>query len=262
MQSRQPPWVALIVSLCFSCTVVAADPEWIDGAQWYPPSFVALPQDKSRQKQTAESPSFLDAVARIDGGRFHCSGTLVTLYGHNRRDILLTAAHCVSGSPTDLVATWTKTDGRIFTHEVYGVIASGKLPIGDWALLRLKRAVPHEVATPMLPYQGSSLRDATFVLAGYSADRTTALGNAGRDLTYDPACIHDEHEHVEVWFRAHGCYAYPGASGGAYVAWWASRQDAELLGPLSSLRPGVNYAIKTAAWLPALQSYLSEPKSN
>jgi hypothetical protein len=249
------------VLLWLSATV-KADPEWTNGAQWYPPSFVSFPQDKSRKKRTSESPAFLDAVARLDGGLSRCSGTLVTLPGYERRDIVLTAAHCIPKPLTALTMTWIKSDGRAFTHDVSSVLASGELPTGDWALILLKKPVQPNVATPILPYSGGSLREATFVLAGYSADRTTALGNAGRDLTYDPSCAHDEPEHTKLWLRAKGCYAYPGASGGAYVAWWESRKEAEVLGPLSSLRPGVNYAVKTTAWAPSLQSYLRSSENN
>lgn len=254
-------WYVRFAPLCLAPMYVWSQPqtvpEWTSGEQWYPPSFVAAEQDKSRKKWTAQSPLFLNAVAKLDGALSRCSGTLITAAGALRRDILLTAAHCIPKDPSTLVATWFKPDGQKSTHAVAQLIASGQLPAGDWALLRLKEPVLSEVTTPLLPYQGGPLHDARFMLAGYSADRTTLLGNAGRDLTYDPSCVHDEPAHTKIWYRAQRCYAYPGASGGAYIAWWAQTGEARILGPLSSIRPGVNYVVKHSEWVPELESYIS-----
>ena len=52
-------------------------------------------------------------------------------------------------------------------------------------------------------------------IAGYSADGDPALGNGGKNLTYDDRCdFIDGHRGLQtvVW-----CTAYPGASGGPFV---------------------------------------------
>lgn len=258
MQSRRSSWIALLVSLYFSCTVVA-DPEWTDGSQWYPPSFSSDHNDRNRRKFSVESPPWLVAVAKLEGALGRCSATLVTLPERARYDVILTAAHCVPTRVGTLRATWLSTSGQSTTRTIHRLIARGDSPENDWALLQLKEPVPKEMIAPLYAHSGELLDGATFVLSGYSSDMTTTLGNAGRDLTYDTGCAHDEPRHTREWFRAKHCYTYPGASGGAYVAWWPEKNKQLLLGPLSSIRPAVNYIVRSEQWVNELKLFQSGP---
>lgn len=81
-------------------------------------------------------------------------------------------------------------------------------------------------------------------IAGYSGNQDEHLGNGGENLTYDDNCksgkiVKNDEEHNDS-FVANGCFAYRGASGGAYVMSYIDEFTEERVHHLVGLNMGTS----------------------
>lgn len=159
-------------------------------------------------------------VALLDGaGQAFCSGTLI------RRNVVITAAHCINGN---VVASVRKTDNThtpgpvVAVQDAIAMPAIGLSPASDVALLLLAAPLQAPVvalaprskwlAPPLVRVIGFGVTEANE--AGVQRERSAAV------LSVDPAT-----------FR-HGESACSGDSGGAVI--WDSAEGAVLVGVISS----------------------------
>lgn len=174
------------------------------------------------------SPLWLAAVGRLqvpgsryaDGRREHfiedCSATLVQRRGQRRANTVLTAWHCLekySDLSKPIRFVLATVAGQSLRLEAY-VLGDGGSIDADWALLRLHRPVPGELAVALAVDTNPVDAGRDIVMAGFSRD--PGLGAGGTHLTYDPACrVTQDHSGANA--SATDCYAHKGASGGPVI---------------------------------------------
>jgi hypothetical protein len=188
-------------------------------------SMTAWPAD-ARQVFSGEAYPWLRAVGRLQvpGQRYRsgytshyledCSATLVTLPGRVEADTIVTAWHCLElykDLSQPISFTVATVSGELLQRQAHRLANGGGMH-ADWAILRLRPAVPaQEVAALLIhPQMADPKRPVT--MAGYSRDK--GIGDEGRVLTFDPACA------ITSQKRGLGetdCTAFKGASGGAVI---------------------------------------------
>jgi hypothetical protein len=182
------------------------------------------PASDTRQVYSLESPAWLRAVGKLsvpghkyeNGRRAHhfedCSATLVAQPRSTRADTIITAWHCLEFyQDLSKPITFTLLPGSAdnIASEAYRLADGGGMH-ADWAILRLRRAVPTERVGPMLIHQGRADPGRPISMAGYSRD--DSVGNNGEHLTFDPGCAIT---HQARHSSDSNCSAHKGASGGA-----------------------------------------------
>jgi len=193
--------------------------------------------DDPRQIWNGQQPAWLAAVGKltipgvkIEQGyaRHHvedCSATLVR-HGESRdADIILTAWHCLEyyrDLSRPIVFAINDRDGNPLRRTARRLVDGGGMH-ADWAIMRLDRALPGELATPIVTTAAASY---SITLAGFSGD--PGLGNAGAHLTYHANCsiIGEDRSALST-----DCIAFKGASGGAVFG--VRAKEAQLLGVVS-----------------------------
>lgn len=187
----------------------------------------------SRQVFSGEAHAWLRAVGKLqvpgqryrDERRFHyledCSATLVALPGRSQADTIITAWHCLelySDLSKSITFTVETVSGESLQREAYRLEDGGGMH-ADWAILRLRRAVPAHQVAALLIHPRSADPGQSVTMAGYSRD--SGIGNNGQVLTFDPACT------ITAQERNLGdtdCTAFKGASGGAVIQLSSARE--------------------------------------
>ena len=179
--------------------------------------------DDPREVWDGHTPPWLASVGkltvpgiRIENGypRHHiedCSATLVKASGAASADLVVTAWHCLAYY-RDLSKTILFTLGAPDSSPLQRAarrLTDGGGMHADWAILRLDRPMPTEMAIaisgPVEIAAGDKL-----VMAGYSGD--PEMGDGGRHLTYHADCRLTAASGSIVQTN---CLAFKGASGGA-----------------------------------------------
>lgn len=186
----------------------------------------SAPASDTRQVYSLDSPAWLRAVGKLsvpghkyeNGRRAHyfedCSATLVAQPGSTRADTIITAWHCLEFYQ-DLTKpiTFTLLPGSAYNiaSEAYRLADGGGMH-ADWAILRLRQAIPRERVHPLLIHPERADPGHPIVMAGFSRD--AVIGNYGDHLTFDPGCtITGQASHSSD----SNCNAHKGASGGAVI---------------------------------------------
>jgi Trypsin-like peptidase domain len=187
--------------------------------------------DPRQTYREGESPAWLRAVGRLevpgiryeDGRRRHhterCSATLVGTGADRPADTIVTAWHCLEyyeDLSQRIEFTLATAGGELLTIEATRLEDGGGMG-GDWAILRLRRAVAPREA-PALSTRSAGIGadapvlGAPLLMAGFSRDE--GLGQGGTLLSYDAACRitgrGDDYADSD-------CRAHKGASGGAVI---------------------------------------------
>ena len=179
-----------------------------------------------RQVYSAAAPQWLRAVGKLQvpgskynsGSREHlledCSATLVARVPGRPADTIITAWHCLAqynDLSKPIVFTLLPGQPGTLQREAYRLADGGGM-YADWALLRLRQSVPASEVAAMEIDPGGADPARSIAMAGYSRDE--GIGEGGRHLSFDPACL--------ITARAPGssasnCRAHKGASGGAVM---------------------------------------------
>jgi hypothetical protein len=180
----------------------------------------------SRLAFSGERHAWLRAVGKLQvpGQRYRdkrllhyledCSATLVALPGRSQADTIVTAWHCLelySDLSKPIIFTVETVSGESLQREAYRLEDGGGMH-ADWAILRLRRAVPAQQVAALLIHPKAADPDRSVTMAGYSRD--SGIGDNGQILTFDPACT------ITAQERDLGdtdCTAFKGASGGAVI---------------------------------------------
>lgn len=182
--------------------------------------------EDSRRAVTGESSPRLRAIGklqvpgqRLQGGyRTHyiedCSATLVAPPGHREADVIVTAWHCLElyrDLSREIIFTTQTASGEVLERKAYPLADGGGMS-ADWAILRLRPAVPEAQLAAMQPHTALADARRPVTMAGYSRDE--GLGAGGRVLTFDPDCAITGQNPD---FGETDCTAFKGASGGAVI---------------------------------------------
>ncbi|QIB64512.1 trypsin-like serine peptidase [Kineobactrum salinum] len=182
--------------------------------------------DDTRLRYSRASPSWLQAVGtlRVPGLKLrdgyprhhteHCSATLVGGDADSANTIV-TAWHCLEfyrDLSHRIVFTLLPATDQAIAIEALLLADGGGMP-ADWAVLRLRQAVPASQVRALRPHPGQPDPDRPIIMAGYSRD--AGIGASGTALSYDPDCrITGAGDRVS---RDSNCRAHKGASGGAVI---------------------------------------------
>jgi hypothetical protein len=143
-----------------------------------------------------------------------CSATLVAPAGRTASDVIVTAWHCLE-LYGDLSRTITFTAltaaGEVVERQAFRLADGGGMH-ADWALLRLRPAVPSGQLAALQPHPALADAGRPVTMAGYSRD--AGIGEAGRVLTFDPDCTITRQRPA---LGETDCTAFRGASGGAVI---------------------------------------------
>ena len=219
----------------------------------------------SRQVYSADSPQWMLAIGKLDvpGQKWenadtlhideHCTATLLSSASNRDGRYILSAWHCLEYY-RDL------SQPILFSLPLAGItreatiVASGGGMDADWALLRLRAAVPREKVVPLPAYAATEGdATATITMAGYSSD--AKLGRGGAVLTYDTRCRELETSHTLVTTN---CTVFKGASGGPVVA--GVGDTMQLLGVVSvGDSDKLSLYVPTRVFRSVLRQYLPPP---
>lgn len=227
----------------------SGDSEFLDFASEYQEvNIYAQPGDTNRKVRNSSSPKWLDSVGSLKlNGVEICTVTLPKYEEHEELRVALTNYHCMTDvfknsriSLSNYTVEFTSNNGKKIVRNFSDFYDGGSLRSDeDFAILILKESIStsdisgleYEDTSPMdmrdsytsLDAFGDEMTIKTFkeTVAGHSGDINKDKGNSGKNLTYDDGCnsgkfdrdTDDKHQ----TYTANGCYAYPGASGGAYV---------------------------------------------
>jgi hypothetical protein len=180
----------------------------------------------AREVFSGASHTWLRAVGKLqvpgqryrDGQQSHyteqCSATLVARAGRKHADTIITAWHCLEwygDLSKPITFTLVSSAGGTLRREAYRLGDGGGMH-ADWAVLRLRSAVPHAQVAALQVHPQAADPGLPVTMAGYSGDK--GLGNDGLVLTFDPGCT------ITAQDRDIGdtnCTAFKGASGGAVI---------------------------------------------
>ena len=170
---------------------------------------------------------------RIEDGypRHHiedCSATLVKASGAASADLVVTAWHCLAyyrDLSKTILFTLAAPDENPLQRSARRLTDGGGMH-ADWAILRLDRPMPAEMAIA-ISSPVDIADDDKLVMAGYSGD--AGIGDGGRHLTYHPDCRLTAASGNIVQTN---CLAFKGASGGA-VFRTSTTGTVELVGVVS-----------------------------
>ena len=159
----------LALLLLFAIHPAAATP----GALWQPLSRVDPVPRIYRGVPTGAYPAVGGIIIVLPDAVALCSGTLVA------PDVVLTAAHCVDGEPTRIVAAFfpdgaTEEDHDAAAFAINPDYNPGRLAVADIALIRLASPVP-DVAPMPLPSAAPRPRRAG-VIVGFGRDQSGMVG--------------------------------------------------------------------------------------
>ncbi|NQX88629.1 MAG: trypsin-like peptidase domain-containing protein [Halioglobus sp.] len=180
----------------------------------------------SRLVLAADSSPMLRAIGKLQipaqrmfhGRKTHylddCSATLVALSGSGNADVIITAWHCLEryqDLSRSILFTSQTASGDLLQREARPLSDGGGMH-ADWAILRLRPAVPTTQLSAMALLHTTADAGHPVAMAGYSRDR--GLSEGDRLLTYDPECAITAQttEAVDT-----DCIAFKGASGGAVI---------------------------------------------
>lgn len=219
----------------------------------------------SRKTFSAASPSWLRAIGKLhvpgkkyrEGRLTHhtedCSATLVAEKHHMEAEIIVTAWHCLEfyeDLSKPITFTLLPASGQPFKSEAQRLSDGGHIE-EDWAILRLRRAVPIDRVNSLAIHPGRAEPDRPIMMAGYSRDMKKEHG--GTVLSYD--------DHCQITFQGPGtsdsdCRAQKGASGGAVIQ--VSDQGEALLSGVISQGDGAHIStfIPVAGFRAALNRHL------
>jgi len=179
-----------------------------------------------RQVYSAAAPQWLRAVGKLQvpgskysaGSREHlledCSATLVARAPGQPADTIITAWHCLAhynDLSKPIVFTLLPGQPGKLQREAYRLADGGGM-YADWALLRLRQSVPAAQVAAMAIDPGGADPARSIAMAGYSRDE--GIGEGGRRLSFDPACLITARAPTS---SASDCRAHKGASGGAVM---------------------------------------------
>ena len=181
---------------------------------------------------------------KIDGVQ-KCTANIVTDNFKNDSIIVTTAAHCFKPGDEDknITVEFTKRDGKTIARTLSMEIKNTE---NDYAILKLDRKILKSEIKPLVisEYDAYDIEielemfgydEIKMTLAGFSAD--SLFGDDGGNLTYDQDCV------IVGVGRGYdittNCFAYPGASGGAFVISYDDYDD----GVRKNLFLGVNKSI-------------------
>ena len=199
----------------------------------------ALAEDP-RRVWDGGGPAWLVAVGKLtvhgvrieDGYPRHliedCSATLVRAAGDASADLIVTAWHCLAYY-RDLSKPILFTPGggqAISRQRSARRLADGGGMHADWAILRLDRPLPGELAIVIAGATATRPGD-SLVMAGFSGD--AGKGDSGRRLTYHSDCRQTSGGAGVVHTD---CLAFKGASGGG-VFLASTAGAADLVGVVS-----------------------------
>jgi len=180
----------------------------------------------NRQAFTGAMMPWLRAVGRLqvpaqrhrDGRTTHyledCSATLVALPGRDEADTIVVAWHCLElyrDLSRPIVYTAQTASGDRLEREARRLADGGGMH-ADWAILRLRRAVPNRQVAALNPLPVRADPGVRVTMAGYSRDER--LGQRGQVLTFDADCSITSQR---AGAAETDCSAFKGASGGAVV---------------------------------------------
>ena len=184
-------------------------------------------EDEARLSYSSASPPWLRAVGQLhvpglkfqDGHARHhverCSATLVATTAADSADTIVTAWHCLEfyrDLSHRIVFTLLPDTDQPIAIEALLVADGGGMP-RDWAVLRLRQAVPASRVRALQLHPDRADPDRPIVMAGYSRD--AGIGAGGTALSYDPDCrITGTGDNASL---DSDCQAYKGASGGAVI---------------------------------------------
>jgi len=143
-----------------------------------------------------------------------CSATLVALPGRAEADIILTAWHCLEwyrDLSRPIVFTAQAVTGERIEREALQLVDGGGLH-ADWAILRLRPAVPALQLPALHPQPERADPGRPVTMAGYSRD--DVVGQRGNVLTFDAGCAITAQR---AGMDETDCRAFKGASGGAVI---------------------------------------------
>ena len=187
---------------------------------------LSVAADDARQLFTGESHPWLRAVGKLqvpgqrhrDGHTSHyledCSATLVTRRDTSQADTIVTAWHCLElyrDLSRPITFTVIGASGDPISREARRLADGGGMH-ADWALLRLREAIPTGELPGLTVKQEPPDPARPVTMAGYSRD--DGLGQRGSVLTFDPACNIISQRRT---LGATNCMAHKGASGGAVI---------------------------------------------
>ncbi|PLW83120.1 hypothetical protein CWI75_06790 [Kineobactrum sediminis] len=184
----------------------------------------------NRIRYDSSSPHWLQAIGQLrvpgvkyeSGHRRHyterCSATLVATTSTTSANTIITAWHCLEfyrDLTHKIVFTLLPEASQPLRIEAVPVTDGGSMQ-ADWAILRLRQAVPGSRIQPLSLHPRQADPGLPLVMAGYSRD--TGIGAGGNSLSYDPAChITRNDSGKNSGHRDSDCRAFKGASGGAVV---------------------------------------------
>ncbi len=186
-------------------------------------------EDDARLRYSSTSPPWLRAVGQLhvpslkfEGGRARhhterCSATLVGATAADSADTIVTAWHCLEfyrDLSHRIVFTLLPETDQPIAIEALLLADGGGMP-ADWAVLRLRQAVPASRVRALPLHPGQADPDRSIVMAGYSRD--AGIGAGGTTLSYDPDCRITGAGAGDRTSRDSDCRAYKGASGGAVI---------------------------------------------
>ena len=139
---------------------------------------------------------------------------MVTLPGRAEADIIVTAWHCLElyGDLSRTISFTLETASGETLERRARRLADGGGMDADWAILRVRPAIPRTRLAALQPHPALADADRPITMAGYSRD--PGIGEGGRRLTFDRGCsiTGRTSELGET-----DCIAYKGASGGAVI---------------------------------------------
>lgn len=203
-----------------------------------------------RQIYNKYSDEFLETYGKlkIDGVQ-KCTANIVTDNFKNDSMIVTTAAHCFKpGDESKSIAVeFIKRNGTIIKRNLSMEIKNDEY---DYAILKLDRKILNSEIKPLVisEYDAYDIEselemydydEIKITLAGFSAD--SLVGDEGENLTYDQDC---ELVGGGKGYVTTNCFAYPGASGGAFVISYDDYDD----GKRKNLFLGVNKSISFDAY--------------
>ncbi|WP_152086405.1 trypsin-like serine peptidase [Pseudoalteromonas sp. A25] len=184
--------------------------------------------------------------------------------------VAITNSHCIEDLyaikkpqlPSKVKVTFTTERGEVVNRTVTDIFSDGRFvysldPADDYAIVVLDKAISASVILPLVyeadfaynyrdfifdpeynddPEMAVSRKTYKEIIAGYSADLNEHLGRGGKNLTYDDNClsasineVEEQGNDIEVE-KVKNCYAYPGASGGAFVVSYYDTEEENIYG--------------------------------